>query len=991
MYPAKEAILCAYFIVNLHFSANRNNNNNNNNNNNDDDEDEDDDPGTEIAFVLDGSGSIDPPDFEHAKEFIVKVMNNTWAKCFDCNFAVVQYGNFARTELSLKENDNATKAIGKIPGIEQITRVTVTATAINHVLEQVFVPENGSKAGAKKFIIVVTDGVTFQDDMNLTTVLQKPEMKGITRFAIGVGPDVLAKDKALKEMREIASDPDDDHFFGVDNYNALSNILSRIEQGIVGIEGTNQGVGFQYELAEAGFSSHIALDRSLLFGAVGAFDWSGGMIVKYIQTNKTAFLNVTNSEPKTSGKEQRFSYLGYSVTSAQNSSETLYLSGAPRYNLTGGVFVFNGQTHKLQQSLLGDQVGSYFGSVLCVLNVEKDNIQKTDYLLVGAPYFHRDGEEGKVYVYKLHQHGFQKQDWEWSGLPKYAFARFGSAIANIGDIDGNNYNDVAVGAPLEEGDSGTSGSIYIYNGFSDGLHQQHSQRISAAEMGMTLKYFGQSVSPMAEAGPNRQEYISVGSEGKVSVFKTLPVVVLEPKISTVPSMIPLSHQASVISEKLKIKLKICFDAPRKPVDVSSIPILYHIDLDDGQAEKHLTFSDNKASRQDIFDLTPDIECIPSITLLFLPCFDCFSPIQVKLNFSLQSNSATALHYVLDAFTPTEISAVIPFERECKQEPCQANISLSDSQLSKNKIIIGDTQYLDISFNLINTGYSSYKTTLTLAYPNVLLFFKISKRPERSFSCENKVGETFSELKCKLFQPIFRRSSKAIFTLSWQLRGTKSDLKTAEIRATLANDNNGTQILGHRNFTFGIKNALKVELEGEASPTSLKNEDKADTKPLEIKFQPQNKDDANLNITITIKLETTHTRVFITKISPQSACISQHGGEIKGERHIQCIQTDLEEITINMEVHISEAQEKDEQIVVKGELGFDQNTYVALDGSQLKKEVTVTIRKLTVVKSMPAIIGGSVGGFVFLAIIIIILIKCGFFRRRHQVDQGQNGG
>lgn len=48
-------------------------------------------------------------------------------------------------------------------------------------------------------------------------------------------------------------------------------------------------------------------------------------------------------------------------------------------------------------------MGSYFGSVLCVLNVEKDNIQKTDYLLVGAPYFHRDGEEGKVYVYKLHQ------------------------------------------------------------------------------------------------------------------------------------------------------------------------------------------------------------------------------------------------------------------------------------------------------------------------------------------------------------------------------------------------------------------------------------------------------------------------------------------------------------------------------------------------------------------------------------------------------------
>lgn len=61
---------------------------------------------------------------------------------------------------------------------------------------------------------------------------------------------------------------------------------------------------------------------------------------------------------------------------------------------------------------------------------------------------------------------------------KYPFARFGSAIANIGDIDGNGYNDVAIGAPLEESKGGTSGSIYIYNAFSGGLHQEHSQVIS---------------------------------------------------------------------------------------------------------------------------------------------------------------------------------------------------------------------------------------------------------------------------------------------------------------------------------------------------------------------------------------------------------------------------------------------------------------------------------------------------------------------------------
>lgn len=57
-------------------------------------------------------------------------------------------------------------------------------------------------------------------------------------------------------------------------------------------------------------------------------------------------------------------------------------------------------------------------------------------------------------------------------LEKYAYARFGSAIADIGDIDGNNFRDVAVGAPLEEHHAG---SVYIYNGFKDGIGEDFSQ------------------------------------------------------------------------------------------------------------------------------------------------------------------------------------------------------------------------------------------------------------------------------------------------------------------------------------------------------------------------------------------------------------------------------------------------------------------------------------------------------------------------------------
>lgn len=53
------------------------------------------DAGTEIAFVLDGSGNIEEEDFKRVKDFIYNMKKNVWITCF----SVSQTSNTPSTEV----------------------------------------------------------------------------------------------------------------------------------------------------------------------------------------------------------------------------------------------------------------------------------------------------------------------------------------------------------------------------------------------------------------------------------------------------------------------------------------------------------------------------------------------------------------------------------------------------------------------------------------------------------------------------------------------------------------------------------------------------------------------------------------------------------------------------------------------------------------------------------------------------------------------------
>ena len=86
-------------------------------------------------------------------------------------------------------------------------------------------------------------------------------------------------------------------------------------------------------------------------------------------------------------------------------------------------------------------------------------------VIVGAPGYDAD-ECGWAFVYHGTADGLHVvPDWDWDHY-NYG-ARFGSSVAGLGDVNGDGYDDVAIGAPGFG--TGSTGEVRVFHGSADGL------------------------------------------------------------------------------------------------------------------------------------------------------------------------------------------------------------------------------------------------------------------------------------------------------------------------------------------------------------------------------------------------------------------------------------------------------------------------------------------------------------------------------------------
>ncbi|MFN0244821.1 MAG: integrin alpha [Planctomycetota bacterium] len=133
-----------------------------------------------------------------------------------------------------------------------------------------------------------------------------------------------------------------------------------------------------------------------------------------------------------------------------------------------------------------NQAGARFGqSVSTAGDVNGDGFSD---VIVGAHmYDNGQTDEGRAFVYLGSATGLATTA-VWTADSNQAFANFGSWTGTAGDVNGDGYSDVIVGAPLFDNNEFDEGRAYVYLGSSSGLASTHAWVIESNQADARLGY-----------------------------------------------------------------------------------------------------------------------------------------------------------------------------------------------------------------------------------------------------------------------------------------------------------------------------------------------------------------------------------------------------------------------------------------------------------------------------------------------------------------------
>ncbi|XP_074991438.1 integrin alpha-M-like isoform X3 [Calonectris borealis] len=983
---------------------------------------------SDIVFLMDGSGSIMTPDFERMKTFITQVMSRF--ESTDTRFALMQFSSTSTLHFDFATFARLSPAerVKEVHRISQSKGTTCTASAIQTVVRQLFTLRKGAREDAHRILIVVTDGQKFGDLLDYGEVIPEAEHAGIIRYAIGVG-SAFVDPAAVEELHTIASEPSKDHVFRVDNFDALQGIQNQLQEKIFAIEGTQSAhsSSFQLEMAQEGFSALLTPEGPVL-GAVGAYDWSGGVFV-YSRSGETTFVNVSRA-----ARDMNDAYLGYAAESLSLEGSRALALGAPRYRHVGRLLLFHLRGPRAAWELLADatgpQVGSYFGASLCALDADGDG--SAEVVLVGAPMFYEAGSGGHVAVCTLRPKGGQLRCQQTlQGQPGHPLGRFGASLARLGDVDGDRWPDVAVGAPLEDEERG---AVYVFRGKRGGVTSQYSQRISGARFSSGPRYFGQAISGGQDLTGDRLPDVAVGAQGQVLLLRSQPLLKVRVSVAFQPQEIPTAAFDCQEEEALKgevAKAQICFLSTKKTPDnfgsQLSTTLRYQAALDPGRAMVRAVFAGSAAVRNGTLQLGVGQRC-ETLAIAFTGCpRDTLTPLVLRLTYDATGDPikvAGGLRPALSEDSEMVAVGTLPFEKDCGAD----NICIDDLQISFNfsgleTVVVGVTDEVDITVTLRNRGEDSYGATVQLQHAEALSYRKAvvlqSSRKSISLRCNSEPAEgPWRRTLCLVNHPIFHPGAEVVFTVTLDVPHGAELGDVLEVVANASSDNGAPGGRGQR-AEIPVKYSVFLVLTSAPDSTKYVNVSTRAGAPTsapvthhyEVKILGQR--GLPINVTFLVPTALGGTPLWDqVEVTPdqqelvQCRAVAEHPGvpdvpqrlrerpvldcAVAACQELQCRVRELEPpralgFSLGGSLALGWlAPTRQPKVVVQSSARvlYDVGRYWnGGGGPQLR--VQTEVERLEPPNPLPLILGGTAGGLLLLGLLALALYKVGFFKRRYK--------
>ncbi|XP_041478160.1 integrin alpha-V-like [Lytechinus variegatus] len=510
-------------------------------------------------------------------------------------------------------------------------------------------------------------------------------------------------------------------------------------------------------------------DARIVYGAPGACLWKG----RFWYTAGT----IDDSSPQYSYPQGACAfkldfeyYFGHALAFGNfrdgPSSALEVAVGAPRWKHGfARVFLYDDSQMEYDQ-LYASDLATYFGHALAASDLNNDGY---DDLVVSAPMFTDEErsidagwEVGKIFIYYNDQQGSFSIDNVDTIIGTGAGCRFGYSLAALGDINGDGFNDLAVGAPFCEG--GDVGKVFIYHGTGINLPLNLSpqQILNPPEQGTPLKYFGFVISAGYDIDQNDYPDFAVGAHESQTalIYRSRAVVSTSADIYVEENPINLDFKNMTTSNGISVagfRVVICIQYSGQGVP-DNLNFIYDILLDSSRQliNRRAAFISNNMASLNGQTLSASLEgrtCATHDAYIRPAIRDKQTPITLQLTHGLDEaaqSSSTVQPIMSNRATTVSINSLV-FARDCAGETCYPDLGLN-TNVSTTQLMIGKAETFLVTVDVMNSGEDAFLSVLEIFEPPGLFFVSVQRSNTGTIvSCSS--SSTTNKRTCNIGNPL----------------------------------------------------------------------------------------------------------------------------------------------------------------------------------------------------------------------------------------------